>query len=496
MTINYLMVTRAGKGLERTPGASGPTFAQGSGPTTVTAADQGFSNDFASGLSPWSGSSYNYDTEAQDFNPTLVSGRARINIPSGINGDSGLSRSTWAGWDDVTLTAEVAVTASANGQTVRLSANWFGAAASGSAQFSIESGRLLTKITGQASLDVGAYDSTNHRWWRIAEKDGKFTFSVSPNGTTWTALDTRTHGLPVPNGVDPALVSLTAQNSASAFAALEVFLDNVTLQVGSTPVGVDPATFAAYGALFKPKGYSVEPRDIIAPTGFSDAIYRVVRDPSIVTDDSGNTLGTQVYNHAWVLSSLLVTYLSEQSGYGGKPVPWPSDGGYRVVPVTGTPVVNDGAGTYGLQSVTWPGSSVGVGTLRQVVSGDEGSTRKVAAILDLLASTTTAQRDTIESTYTSTKAAVETARQNLNTVVSAASDATRRQFYARADLAWFLACQAVAAPRGPSLENALMWAMQAVVAKEAGLIGATFTTANYETMTQPIDAVLAMPSGY
>lgn len=37
---------------------------------------------------------------------------------------------------------------------------------------------------------------------------------------------------------------------------------------------------------------------------------------------------------------------------------------------------------------------------------------------------------------------------------------------------------------------------RAVVAEEAGLIGASFTTAKYETRTQPIDNVIAMPSGY
>lgn len=38
--------------------------------------------------------------------------------------------------------------------------------------------------------------------------------------------------------------------------------------------------------------------------------------------------------------------------------------------------------------------------------------------------------------------------------------------------------------------------MMAMTAEEAGLIGGTFTTANYETMTDPIANVLAMPSGY
>jgi hypothetical protein len=284
---------------------------------------------------------------------------------------------------------------------------------------------------------------------------------------------------------------------ASPASGEKHYVDAFKLDAALAPTitGV-PADLAPSQWLFKAKGYTVQPRDIIAPTGFVQSVFRAVRDPNIFTDDSGNTLGTQVYMHGWVLGETLVSYLAEQNGYGGRPIAWPADGGYKVLPVTGTPPVNDGAGTYGFQSVTWPGSSVGVGTLRQVVSGDGGSTRQVAAILDLLAATTNVQRDTIESTYTSTRAAVEAARANLFTVASAATDAARRQFYARADLAWFLACQATSAPRGPSLENAPMWAMQAVVAKEAGLITGAFTTANYETMTQPIDAVLAMPSGY
>jgi hypothetical protein len=70
-----------------------------------------------------------------------------------------------------------------------------------------------------------------------------------------------------------------------------------------------------------------------------------------------------------------------------------------VVPVTGTSAVNDGKGFRGLRSVTWPGSSVGVGTLRQFVSGDEGSNRKVAAILDMVAATTSAERTNHRPTY-------------------------------------------------------------------------------------------------
>lgn len=344
--------------------------------------------------------------------------------------------------------------------------------------------RIYATIARTATVRINWYTSA-----------GAFISQVTASATAaagaWTEyVATGT----VPANAATGVVSVQAINLAASTE--NVYLDDVWLEEVVDPLitGV-PADLASLQRLFKAKGQFVQPRDIIAPTGFVQSVFRAVRDPAIVTDDSGNTLGTQIYNHGWLLGSL-VSHLAEQDGYGGNPIPWPADGGYKVVPVTGTPAVNDGAGTYGFQAVTWPGSSVGVGTLRQVVSGDEGSTHKVAAILDLLAATTNVQRDTIESTYTSTKAAVDAARLNLFTVLDSASDATKAQFYGRADLAWYLACQAVDAPRGPSLENALLWAMHAVVAKEAGLIGATFTTANYETMTQPIDAVLAMPSGY
>lgn len=98
MTANYFMVTRSGKGPDH-QAATGSTFASGSGPTTVAVADQTFTNTFASSLIPWTGSSYNYDTSVSGgFDPTLVSGRARIAIASGINGECSLSRPfPWGG---------------------------------------------------------------------------------------------------------------------------------------------------------------------------------------------------------------------------------------------------------------------------------------------------------------------------------------------------------------------------------------------------------------
>ncbi|WP_205474445.1 hypothetical protein [Nocardioides sp. SYSU D00038] len=74
-----------------------------------------------------------------------------------------------------------------------------------------------------------------------------------------------------------------------------------------------------------------------------------------------------------------------------------------------------------------------------------------------------------------------------------ASSETARQHNLRAGAAARLA-ESVAG--GGTAGTAAHTAMLAVVAKEAGLIGSTFTTATYETVTQPIDAVLAMPTGY
>jgi len=219
-----------------------------------------------------------------------------------------------------------------------------------------------------------------------------------------------------------------------------------------------------------------------------------------VTDDSGTSLAMQVYNHGWVMGVPLACYLAENP-FDGVAVPWPADGGYKVVPVTGNPAVNDGAGTYGFQTVTWPGSSVGVGTLRQVVSGDEGSTRKVAAILDMLAPLGDAERSNIASVFSGTRASIETARQNLETVIGAATDAVRAQVDGRSALAGILGCNAVAASAIGSLRTAVLWAMRAIVAKEAGLVldgfpGTRLSVANYETLTQPLDQVLVMPAGY
>jgi demethoxyubiquinone hydroxylase (CLK1/Coq7/Cat5 family) len=90
---------------------------------------------------------------------------------------------------------------------------------------------------------------------------------------------------------------------------------------------------------------------------------------------------------------------------------------------------------------------------------------------------------------------------NLNAALTGAavSSLERQRYWARAELAHVLASGAVGVLRKDhvtGLGAAVLYATQAIVAKEANLIGATFTTANYETLTQPLDAVLVMPSGY
>lgn len=129
-----------------------------------------------------------------------------------------------------------------------------------------------------------------------------------------------------------------------------------------------------------------------------------------------------------------------------------------------------------------------------MLSGAEGGTRKVAAILDLLVATTSTQRGTIASTFTSTAAAVAAALANLQAAApSPSSSEAARQHASRVALAGMLASAAVGGGAAGAAAQCAMWA---VVALEAGLVGATFTSANYQTMTEPIDAVLAMPTGY
>lgn len=252
----------------------------------------------------------------------------------------------------------------------------------------------------------------------------------------------------------------------------------------STIEGV-PADLEPFWMLHKGESDSVRP-----PSGFHKSVFRVARDPAVATDDSSNALAVQVYDHGWLLAYGLMPHLIETGELA-----WPLPSNLSVVPVTGTPAAADGNGWHGMTTVTWPGS--GVGTIRQILSGSEGSTRKVAAILDLLAATTNGQRNTIASTYAGSVASFDTARNNLLTAVGGSL-----KFWARSLLAGWLGLAAVgqgvggAALTNDELAIGVFWGMVAVTAQEAGLVGSTFTSGNYTTLTDPIDAVLAMPSGY
>lgn len=249
------------------------------------------------------------------------------------------------------------------------------------------------------------------------------------------------------------------------------------------------------------------------PTAFARCVFRVARDPAVVSDDSGDPLADQVYNHGWPITERLAWYLID-TRKGQVPdyatLTWPPPDDLAVVPVTGTVACDDdGRGWHGMTAVTWPGAGVGVGTLRQLLSGAEGSTHKVAHILDLLAATSSGQRTTIGNNFDTNEDDILAAYQNLTTVLGYPRSqdpadppfeptSAQARHEGREALNVFLARAAVGEDlwSNSSLSRAVSFALMAITAKEAGLIGATFTTANYETMTGPIDAVLAMPTGY
>jgi len=49
---------------------------------------------------------------------------------------------------------------------------------------------------------------------------------------------------------------------------------------------------------------------------------------------------------------------------------------------------------------------------------------------------------------------------------------------------------------GSPLDHSMRWGLAAVTALGHGLAGVTFTRADYQTLTKPIDAVIDGPSGY
>jgi hypothetical protein len=62
-----------------------------------------------------------------------------------------------------------------------------------------DAGASTGVVTDNTSI---AYNSTNHRWWKLKETAGKVTYETSPDGTTWTVQ--RTIGTPLRWGVTDA----------------------------------------------------------------------------------------------------------------------------------------------------------------------------------------------------------------------------------------------------------------------------------------------------
>ncbi len=314
------------------------------------------------------------------------------------------------------------------------------------------------------------------------------------------------------------------------------------------------------------------------PTERKGADLYLVRDPDIAGDDSGNSVGTQVYDHGSGICERLGMYFHDvQDGpgrgveYAPKPAPvWPlptniavslipgpasgpadalgrsprpygdpinytqaGQNGAKVVSWSAVPGASgyevdyseDGVGPVGTVYVAAPGTTAtfapyesgtavraikigagGTGTLRQLISGDEGPNRKVAAIIDLIRATTAAQRTTIANNYAASEAAFYwAAAANLHPATGGYGPYTpaQRRFHQRVGFNMSLACQAVAWGPGTtvnavshSLGQAVAWGIHAVTALEHGLVGGAFTTSDYQTMTEPLDVVLSMPTGY
>lgn len=268
------------------------------------------------------------------------------------------------------------------------------------------------------------------------------------------------------------------------------------------------------------------------PSGFNRSVYRAARDPAIATD---TTTANNYYNHGWLLAERLGAYFQD-TRYGDHPtqprLTWPPQEELGVVQITGTPAVSSGKGWHGFTSISWSGSFVApVGDIRQLISGDEGSTKQVANILDMLHGLMTAgQINAIGDAYTANKAAIQDASRYLfgdQSVPGAAGtpftkglDGSGKPIFGGGDEGWpwtsltnaqnqfwgrvGLNCRLGIAARfldpvadvNSPIFQGIVAGLQAITAKECGLIGTTFTTARYETMTDPLDNVLAMPSGY
>jgi hypothetical protein len=465
MTANYFMLIKDGlAGIDCPPLPSLKVVG-----STWGLSDVEFTDTFASGLGAWT------TTDA-----SVVSGRLRL-APA-INGQVTAYRDFTQGWDDVTVTAEVAPTAINGAQSLIVEAAWATSGSGAIVSISVEGGRLLATIVEAfgfgGTIDIGAYSPTAHRWWRFAEKDGSFTFSTSPDGTTWTARTTITHGFPgTPVGGGTAYVAAESDGST----ALEVFIDNVSVRLRDGVVGsaTDPANYPLTGkdnlTTYRDAHVAAQaPMRYIPVTGFHGSGFKAVRTPG-VADDSANSIAQQIYDHGWKLGYDLIR---------SEPITWPPKSNLAVVPVTGTPVMDDGQGVYAFTTVT---RAAGTGTIRHILSGAGGSTRQIANILDLLA---------VSPSLLSSAAGTAAAGSPQAMSFFGAA------FWHRAAIAG-RAAVSLLFPYGlattvPVLQSALGLGMTALTAKEHGLIGSgtLFTTAEYNAATAPLRAIIALPPGY
>ncbi|MBK7586110.1 MAG: hypothetical protein IPI67_38735 [Myxococcales bacterium] len=73
------------------------------------------------------------------------------------------------------------------------------------------------------------YDATQHRWWRIGEKDGVLGFGASPDGQKWTTY----HEVPTPSFVAAALLRLGMNDKGTVTPVGQVRFDNLNPKSGS-----------------------------------------------------------------------------------------------------------------------------------------------------------------------------------------------------------------------------------------------------------------------
>jgi hypothetical protein len=303
------------------------------------------------------------------------------------------------------------------------------------------------------------------------------------------------------------LLTATAPENA-CFASIQIEMYANPDEPNMPPL---PSGDAIYFDNFR---FAVSPSWALLPTGQQDDGLLVARDPDYVTDDSTNTIGTQIYDQGAPVCERLAHYLQDVQE---DTLAWPPQAGYAVhlIPGPAQPIPveeyynRDWFYKKGYYKITGNPAPVGTGTLRHLISGDEGANRKVATILDLLRATTTAQRTTIANTYAASSDAsyFSTAHEFATHRVgnfAAVSSAVKRQYLTRYPLNCWLGLHAVgigfmsdkqpgAAPSS-NLGWAVYYAMRAITALEAGLVAST--NADYQMLTEPLDAVLAMPTGY